>query len=320
MFLRICPNCNKELGNHDHYFCSNCGVVLPKDLVNDQVDITVKLYNPNASTKQDKLPFKIDSHFFSNLLHPQAILAFLFIVAFAVVLIDVENLVFLLQRGNTLSTPVIQAPISLNESTQSSQSSKAYVVDLPLSGTSQPFETDDLNQYVPAETDLYVFGNNIGTFLAGVTETNVYSDLFATIPEVLNKPFVLFTLKDGQGEDWGLVIKYPTNSALTKILNSNLANFAQFKSDGDFLVVGSNETVLAAALSAKNKDSLNILLNPSYVKAKATLQPQGLGIVIIMTDSGKKVLKDAKNYKIGNTLKNTIDGVLKTGYNEVVID
>ena len=37
MKARTCPKCNFRLGNFDHYFCTNCGEVLPDDLSNPPI-------------------------------------------------------------------------------------------------------------------------------------------------------------------------------------------------------------------------------------------------------------------------------------------
>jgi uncharacterized Zn finger protein len=53
MDLRVCPNCNKELGSHALYFCAECGSALPKNLVrNDTSGVRVLKLEPDSTSKK----------------------------------------------------------------------------------------------------------------------------------------------------------------------------------------------------------------------------------------------------------------------------
>ena len=309
MSLRVCPNCHTNLGNYDHYFCSVCQTVLPKEFVNTNVDIKVKLFDTSSATKAGILS-KINLSVFTGLFHKQAFLGIVFILVITPVVLYLAQ--FIPAIGLGAKKPIVSqgsavTPVPL------------HMLDLPLVGQSKTFDSEALNKYVPQTADLYIFGNNLGLFLSNVFSIKLYDALFSAYPQALDKPFVLFSLTTGEKSEWGIVVPQSESKVVSQILDKSLKDFGVYAFDGNYLIVASSKDVLALARDAGNKTAANISLNPAYVQAQTKLPKEGLGSLIFFSQSAKQTFESAKSYDIGSTLKNTIDAVLKTGYNEVVI-
>ena len=145
-------------------------------------------------------------------------------------------------------------------------------------------------------------------------------ELINNVAPLLGDHFAFFVTKDKGEFDWNFIFAprdaQESNKRL-KDINERYWNFGIVEGK---LVMTSNKKVIEDVRLAKNKISLNMSLNSSYVKEKQKLLPKGQVLIILFSNDGVNALEKIKGFKVNAGLINTIDRILKTGLKSLVID
>lgn len=314
MSLRVCPNCQIMLGNYDHYFCTSCGATLPKELVDNQTNLKIQKYDSSVSQTSTSFIEKIGLSKLTKAFNKRTIIAFVILAISVIGLVQIENRIEkFLKKSN-----FIQSPLKTAEESSPSAKAAKHVLNLHLPLKSSEISNVDINEYIPAEADLYVFGNNLGFLLSNLSQSSIYKELLSKLPASLDSSFVVFSLEKDKKRMWALITKNQSDVE-NEILKSSLPSNLTYKVINNYLVVSSDVSIFDMMKNSKEKTLLNLALSPTYVKVKDFVPKEGQVEIIFMSDKGKEIFLGLKEKKIGDALKNIIDAVLKTGYNEVVV-
>ncbi|OGC57487.1 hypothetical protein A3H26_01320 [candidate division WWE3 bacterium RIFCSPLOWO2_12_FULL_36_10] len=307
---RICPTCNTILGSYDNYFCSNCGSTLPQEIAVSSPNLRARVYAPSYLTGKNKFSFDF-IHFPSF----KKSIAFVFVVcAFLAVSFGFIKFYPALMK-------IVSSKDHLKKPSLDSDLGKQKALDLDIQLKSSTFGSDKIAEYIPENVVLYLETDDLKKLIeiyAGGSGLN--KELINNVAPLLGDHFAFFVTKDKGEFDWNFIFAprdaQESNKRL-KDINERYWNFGIVEGK---LVMTSNKKVIEDVRLAKNKISLNMSLNSSYVKEKQKLLPKGQVLIILFSNDGVNALEKIKGFKVNAGLINTIDRILKTGLKSLVID
>jgi len=307
---RICPTCNVTLGSYDNYFCSNCGSVLPQEIVVTSPNLRAKVFVPSYSVGKSK--FSLD---FIYLPSSRKLAAFLFVIC-----------AFLLASFGFIKfyPKLREIAFSKNNSAKpnlDSDAGKQKALDLNIQLKSSLFGSDRMAEYIPSDVALYLETDDLKQFIdLYVNDSGLNKDLINKIAPLLGDHFAFFVTQSKGEYDWNFIFVPRDARELDKRLKDINEKYWNFGMVEGKLVMTSNRKVIEDVRLAKNKISLNMSLSSFYVKEKQNLLPRGQVLIILFSNDGTMALEKIKSFKVNIGLINAIDRILKTGFSSLVVD
>jgi hypothetical protein len=313
MAQRYCPNCQTKLGSYDHYFCTNCGVELPKDKSQPGESIIRVI---TVEEKEDSSPdFK--RHIWpaiTKVFHILNIREILIILILSLV-IGIPVYYWLSNFSSFIVKPAPTRQIPEPALVQSS------VVTLNEDLKEHIFGSNLVWEYIPYEVDIYVEGHDFeaagrlyGTFDEG------YKDLFEYLTPYVDSHFAAF-YKEYDGQMVWTIIVFPFD-ALIEDENSfdetlKTFNWLQTKRIKDSLVISTGD-VFNDVEEAKNKVRKNLSLNPEFAKYKEDIPKSGKILFITFDQNARNYLFSLEKDDMPEGMQEVLEKYLVAEFDNVV--
>ncbi len=323
---RICPNCANLLADFDNYFCSHCSAQLPEELTKLPVSLKVRefnalfplLYRPQKAKKILK-PKKQEEPEESPDIRKRSFNEKMIIVL-SIVLILLSSVFLVLYVYINFYKTIQPKEIIL----PSNKQKLTKVINLKLGAPEINFGKNSLLSYVPSSTVLYAefsdvgyFANQLGGTVFGITDED-----FELLTKQLSKEFVVFSFKHENELYWAGVFK-PVDFEKTAFFVKTFenSNFALSIEEKNLLVLQKDAPKEALALiqSVKKGQSLNLSLNPAFIKAMNSLSSTGQVRVVILAAAEREGLINQLAQNLKQSDKDLFAKILSTGFNELVI-
>jgi hypothetical protein len=305
MPLRICPNCNTSLGDFDCFFCSTCGFELPENLGKLPGTIKIREYSSlqplwsfsrKKASKSQNSPKKEPVEETNSLSQKTAksskmsfnkkMAIILFFVVLCLIAFFIGFYFYLKSR-----------PISKHVTTNQFKANYHKTINLGLQSKIVDFEKISATDYAPADSIFYAEISDFSYFYEKWMSSDLLGLDVATYIKlkslVNNNGFSLFAFRYNGNVYWTAVFT-PTNvETMTKELQGFKSNKFKARLIDNKLVVFQNnasENVIKTVESVKKGQSLKISLNPEYVKAIGSLQPNGQMRVVLLKNQESPII------------------------------
>jgi hypothetical protein len=194
--------------------------------------------------------------------------------------------------------------------------------NLPL--TPNSFGRDSIAEYVPANCILFVEINGLKTFelsipdIVKIQSANI--DNYELLSKLLSDHVGIFAVKNNDYVEWG-VISY-TNPEIKELIENeaDLNKYWKYKNLESVVILATNESIFKMVSDSNSRYNLNLSLSPKYVLAKSRVPSEGKVQVMAFSDEGLKLIETLKGYSDITPINDILDQVVKSGYNEVVIN
>jgi hypothetical protein len=324
---RICPFCKSKLGLYDRYFCTSCGNTLP-------VELAESSSSPKKVIRHEvKNSSKLSINFEKTVK-----LLVVTLPAFALVLILYRFLLPIITEKK-----MILDSSGIKESTQSTGSKRVELdktADRPVSERSvvNPvvvasrnviiLDTSlltgnlidpDLGKLIPYEVDLYMESNDSKTFLGEIINSEVVSDgKFKEFYEVQKSNFLgsagFFVTKTSSDYIYGIAF-----------MLKDISDKSTVSEEYNISFIGSRAVLVSSKSSMKEIQEVgkglekNLVLNPIYASAKATVPNEGKLFILPITKNGEGFLYQLLEKKLTDDLSSIVNSFLDSKLDYAVV-
>ncbi|MFC1756131.1 hypothetical protein ACFLZK_01945 [Patescibacteria group bacterium] len=274
---RICPECNKPLENHSHYFCASCGKKLEESLVRPSNVFKTRVLefvseDSKKKTKKKKGKKKKEKKIkvVNKALNRQLAIGFVSVVVIGILAVGV---IFLTRRDfknkDNNSSQVTE------EQVQEKPVEKPNSADLNLPQGNMNLANPNIIKYIPYDTDFYIIGSDLSYFHGkyfGVTATD---DILPYISEYMEGRFITMGQKDGS--DWMLTsVIYLKDKKVVDLTFEEIVVEGWFiQKVDDVLVVTNTEEMIQNVTDSSKGLARNIAQNPKTRVDSAQLPKEG---------------------------------------------
>jgi hypothetical protein len=313
MAQRYCPNCQVRLGSYDHFFCTNCGVEIPKDDVQPGQSII------RVITVEEKEVKKLDikEHFFPA-------------ISKAIHILNLREIVIILILSLVIGIPVyywlsnfssyIIKPAPTRDVPVPPQA-KSLVVDLDEDFKEHIFGSNTVWEYIPYEVSIYVEGHDFeaagklyGTFDEG------YKEVFEFLTPYVDSHFAAY-YKEYSGEGVWTIVVFPYDNLIddNEFFSETLSNFDWLKTKrvDDALVISTLD-VFHEVEESRTKVTKNLSLNPEFAKYKADIPKSGKILFITFDQKARNYLFALDKSTMPETMDDIIGKYLQSEFDNVV--
>lgn len=323
---RVCPNCSNLLADFDNYFCSQCSAQLPEEITKLPVSLKVRefgalfplFYRPQKAKKvlkpkkQEEVEVAPDTRKLSFNEKMIIVLSLVLILLSTVFL----ALYVYLHFYKTITPKEITLPTNKKQLVK--------VLDLKLGAPEANFGKNTLIAYAPSSTVMYAEFSDVTYFAeqVGADLFSIEGADFDLLTKQLTKEFIIFSFKHEDTLYWAGVFK-PLDSEKTAFFVKTFENpnFALSVEEGNLLVLQKDAPKEALALiqSVKKGQSLNLSLNPTFIKAMNSLPATGQVRIAVLEKAEREGLLGQLAQNLSQPDKELFAKVLSTGFNELVI-
>ncbi len=323
---RVCPNCSNLLADFDNYFCSQCSAQLPEEITKLPVSLKVRefgalfplFYRPQKAKKvlkpkkQKEVEIAPDTRkrSFNEKM----------IIVLSVVLILLSTVFLALYAYLHFYKTITPKEFSL----PTNKKQLIKVIDLKLGAPEANFGKNTLISYAPSSTVLYAEFSDVGYFAeqVGGAIFSIEGADFELLTKQLTKEFIVFSFKHEGILYWAGVFK-PIDFEKTTFFVKTFENpnFVLSVEEKNLLVLqkGAPREALKLIQSVKKGHSLNLSLNPAFIKAMNSLPATGQVRVAVLEKTEREGLLRQLSQNLNQPDKELFTKVLSTGFNELVI-
>lgn len=323
---RVCPNCSNILADYDNYFCSNCSTQLPEELNKLPVSLKVReftalfplLYRPKKTKKvlkpkkQKEVEEPVDTRkkSFNEKM----------IVLLSIVLIILSSVFLALYVYLNFYKSVKPKEITLTA--KKSVSNKT--LDLKLEAKETNFGKNTLLSYVPSSAIFYAEFSDVNYFAQkiGGSPFSIDESEFDLLKKQLKNEFVLFSFNHKNTLYWAGVFKL-IDAEKTAFFVKTFENpyFNLSVEDGNLLVIQKDapKDAVEAIRVVKKGQSLNLSLNPSFIKAMNLLPAIGQVRLIMLDKDQKQGLLHQLSQNLRQSDQELVSRIIGSKFNELVI-
>ncbi len=316
MPIRICPTCNTYLGDYDSYFCSNCGTELPENLGKLPGTIKIREHNslqplfhfsrkkavnsPKTSEKivhedSNSITAKTKKVHKASFNQKMAVILFFVVIGFIVFF----GIFYVYLKTRPVYQPAVLKRV---------QPSYSKTLDLGLSSKAVSFETISGKDFAPSDSVFYAEIADFGYFHENILSSdllNMSVGDYVKLKSLVNQDgFSLFAFKYNGKIYWAAVFTPLDRSKLADELKNFNNNKFKARIIDDKLVVFQNnasDNVIKTVEGVKNGQVLKISLNPEYVKAVSSLNPNGqMRVILLNTEDSTIIVQELSNKYFGS--------------------
>ncbi|MFZ5424511.1 MAG: hypothetical protein ACOZAO_01805 [Patescibacteria group bacterium] len=303
---RVCSNCNSTLGNYDSFFCSECGNLLPENVVRIDPGLRTKVFEPQYQKVASKHSNNLNKVF--NKSTVKLFLTLLPLFLLAVVLYLGIPFINALINTKTLSVELVELPTNLS------------VIEVENDLHEDFFGADLIDSYVPFDADLYVEINDLqGVLNSYVQDTSLGDDFSKEFLSQVSDHFAIFAIVDESNVSWGAVFIPNSPDEIATLVNSVENSTWKFKLIGNRLIVANNDQIFNEVEAVSTKLSRSLSLNPSYARVKAVLPKSGKSLIMFVGDEGFQSLNTINPNSVTPEMLDIINLVAESNLQAVVI-
>jgi hypothetical protein len=323
---RVCPNCSNLLADFDNYFCSQCSAQLPEDATKLPVSLKIRefsalfplFYRPQKAKKILKPKKQKDVEVIPDTRKRSFNEKMIIVLSMVLILLSTVFLALYvyLHFYKTITPKQVTLPTSNKK--------LAKIVDLNLAAPEANFGKNTLIAYAPSSTVLYAEFSDVGYFAdkVGADLFSMEDADFELLTKQLTKEFIIFSFKYEGITYWAGVFK-PIDFEKTAFFVKTFENpnFILSVEEKNLLVLQKDTPKEALTLiqSVKKGQSLNLSLNPAFIKAMNSLPATGQVRVAVLEKTEREGLLRQLSQNLTQPEKELFVKVLSSGFNELVI-
>lgn len=334
MPYRICPKCNKALNSSEHFFCSNCGEILPKDLTSRDMNVRVRTtffkeehgaYTGILSGFREKASGIVGGISRRPLAE---ILLLLNLLAVCVLIYQLafpkfaRLLQFSIMPKNDSELSILEVRESTESTVSTGISSKNLgekLEEIIVGLSSGPILKSEYSKIFPNDTKLVAFGSTIKQLDRILLDS--YDSAFTNEISQSTGSYAFGVRDDGNdGYHWVFVLGSLLSDGALESLKKDF-DFIFLKQTNQYLIISTSESFIDDIENTMNKNSLSLANNPTYV-LKEPYIPNQSGVVLVDLGMGSKnIYQDTKDQAvISDEFKQLLDRFIKSSYNDFILN
>jgi len=334
MPYRVCPKCNKVLNTSEHFFCSNCGEILPKELTSRDMNVRVRTtffkeehgtYAGILSGFREKTS-RIVGGISRRPLAEVLLLLNLLAVCVLIYQLAFPNFARLLQfsimpkSDSGLSVLEVRGSTESTASASVSSTNFGEEIDEISAGLSSGIILkSEYSKIFPNDTELVAFGGNINQLDKILLDS--YESAFVREIVQSTGSYAFGVRGDGEnGYHWVLVLESLFSESALESLKKDF-DFVALKQTDKYLLISTSESYINDIESTMDKNNLSLANNPNYV-LKEPYIPNQSGVVLVDLGLGSKnIYQDIKDQAVvSDEFKQLLDRLIKSSYNDFILN
>jgi hypothetical protein len=325
--VRICPSCKSHLSRYDRFFCTNCGETLPGNLI-DTAGIETKKLEVSAGgvvniDAGQPAVVSLNAAITTGITNKG-----IFILLYSTILVAVSFTLYLMfqkalpapNRALTGDTPrPVVSATSPSVQPESENQTNKYVITPVCTFSEGALFNPDLIKLVPFDTDLFFETPDpqklIGEFLtSNITADTKFNEFAETNKNNFTGPSGFFIIRRSESYIYGFVTGLNSNINLDVV-----GKGYNVLSLNGFIVLTTDNSLLAEIKDAGDGISKNLGQNPVYASAKAGLGKEGRLSIIPVTKAGAGYMYQLLDKKLSEEMLSVVNSFLNSKLDYAVV-